>query len=161
MNSEKDVSPSTSIERVFAEHQRALSNFQQQNKGKKRATRHELELSLTILLVELASADQNFDTDEYNRIVSGLKRIFGTDRTNVSTLITQANHALGNLRGSTQYAELLRENLSPEQRQTVLEVVEEVIHADGKIDGFELYVRNKIANSLGIPVNTPIAPTEE
>lgn len=151
MSTEKNPPLSNSIEQIFSQHQKALSNFQQQQKGKKRATKQQLELALTILLVELASSDQNFDTNEYNQIVSGLKRIFGTDRTSMGALITQANLALANLRGSSQYGELLRENLNLEQRQAVLEVVESVINADGRIDGFELYVRNKIAGLLGLP----------
>lgn len=161
MNSEKNPSVPHSIEQIFAQHQKALNNFQRQHKGKKRATKQQLELALTILLVELASADQNFDTDEYNRIVSGLKRIFGTDRTTVSSLISQANQALANLRGSSQYGELLKENLSLEQRQAVLEVVEEVIYADGHVDGFELYVRNKIAGLLGLPISHMNTKDEE
>jgi len=151
MSSSDDSTPPNSIENIFAGHQKALMNFQQQNKGKKHASKRELEQALTVLLVELASCDQNFDTNEYNLIISGLKRIFGTDRNQVTMLINHANLMIASMRGSSGYGSLLRENLSIPQRQNILEIVEEIIAADGRIDGFELYVRNKIAELLGLP----------
>ena len=44
-------------------------------------------------------------------------------------------------------------------RQAILEIVENIINADGKIDGYELYVRNRLAKMLGLPV-TAIEPTD-
>ena len=132
-------------------------NFQQQHKGKKHASKRELEQALAILLVELASCDQNFDTNEYNIIISGLKRIFGTERNQVTALINQANAMIASMRGSSGYGVLLRDNLSIPQRQNILEIVEEIISADGRVDGFEIYVRNKIAELLGLPKPEPVA----
>lgn len=145
---------SNTIEDVFSKHSKALAAFNStsQTKGKQKVSRKDLELALTILLVELATADQNFDTPEYSMIVTGLKRIFGTDRTAVTGLVNQANLILGNLRGSSKFAELLRENLSIPQRECIIEIVHEIIEADGKIDGYELYIQNRIADLLGIPL---------
>jgi uncharacterized tellurite resistance protein B-like protein len=150
MNAPNNQNFTASIETIFSKHQQALTNYQQKQKGKKHASKSELEFALTVLLVELASSDQNFDTSEYNIIVSGLKRMFGTDRTQVSTIISQATAALANLRGSSSYGQLLKENLSKTQRENILEIVADVISADGQIDGYEIYVRNKIAKLLDL-----------
>ena len=157
MNSSNNSNRANSIENIFAGHQKALMNFQQQHKGKKHASKRELEQALAILLVELASCDQNFDTNEYNIIISGLKRIFGTERNQVTALINQANAMIASMRGSSGYGVLLRDNLSIPQRQNILEIVEEIISADGRVDGFEIYVRNKIAELLGLPKPEPVA----
>ncbi len=153
MSNDKNQPTFSSIETVFANHQKALADFQNQYKGKKKASKRDLEFALAILLVELAGSDQQFDANEYNVIASGLKRMFGTDRIQVQALINQANLALADLRSSSQYGTLLLENLSLAQRQSILEIVEEVISADGKVDGFELFVRNKIAKLLDIPLD--------
>lgn len=158
MNTEKKPNFSAQMDDAFKQHRDSIESFQKQFKGKKKATLRDLELAMTVLLVELASCDQNFDQNEYDLIVSGLKSVLGTERTNVSQLVNQANLALANLRGTAQYGDILRENLRESDREAILEIVEKIINADGKIDGYELYVRNRLAKMLGLAI-TPIATT--
>ncbi len=112
--------------------------------------RSQLELALTVLLVDLASCDQDFDPKEYQVISSGLRRIFGTSKTEISGLVNQANLQLANLRGVSKFTELLRENLSLDERKAIMEVIEDVISADGQEEDFEVYLRTKLSDLLGI-----------
>ena len=112
----------------------------------------ELELALAVLLVDLASVDQNFDMREYNTIAAGLARIFGTNLHEVQSLVNQANLVLKNLRGTSRFAELLRDNLSVEERQDVMKIIDEVISADGIEDGFETYLRHKFSDLLQVKI---------
>ena len=64
--------------------------------------------------------------------------------------MNQAVLALQNMRGSTSYIETLRENLDDAQRRAILEVIDDVIDADGVEDGFETYLRTKFADLLGL-----------
>ena len=112
--------------------------------------RREVELAAVVLLVDVASADQNFDSKEYQTISAGMRRTFGTTKEQVAALVQEAKNALANLRGSTKFADLLRENLEPPERQAVFELIEEVIAADGQVAGFEEYLRQKFAKLLGI-----------
>jgi uncharacterized tellurite resistance protein B-like protein len=64
--------------------------------------------------------------------------------------VNQAVLALQNMRGSTSYIETLRENLDDAQRRAILEVIDDVIDADGVEDGFETYLRTKFADLLGL-----------
>ena len=96
------------------------------NRGKNRkctGAKRELELALTVLLVDLASCDQNFDQQEYALIVSALQRMFGTPRQEIQALVNQANMALANLRGVNQFATLLNEQLSHEKNFQRLQIV--------------------------------------
>ena len=122
--------------------------------GPKKAAnnRREVELAAVILLVDVASADQNFDNKEYQTISDGMRRAFGTTKEQVASLVQEAKNALANLRGSSKYADLLRDNLNPNERQAVFELIEEVIAADGQVAGFEEYLRQKFAKLLGIAV---------
>jgi len=124
-------------------------------RGKAGPDKRELELAVTVLLVDLASCDQNFDPQEYHVIINGLMRIFGTSKDEVSKLINQANLALANLRGVGRFAKLLKDNLDIDTKNTIMEVIEDIIMADGEEDGFETYLRHKFADLLGIPLNAP------
>ena len=104
----------------------------------------ELELSVTVLMVELASSDQNFDQEEYQVICMGLKRLFDTDRSRARELINQANAVLSQMRGTSVFAYQLRDHLSREQRSVVLDMIDELISSDGVEDGFETYHRNRV-----------------
>lgn len=117
--------------------------------------KRELELALTVLLVELASCDQSFDMPEYHIISLGLYRMFGTSKDQVTALINQAQTVLQNLRGTSRFAGLLKDNLGEEQRRSILEIIDDLITADGKVDGYETYLRHKLAGLLGVPL-TPL-----
>lgn len=112
--------------------------------------RKDMELALTVLLVDLAGCDQNFDMQEYNIIQNGLRRVFGTNKTEVTALVNQANQTLKNLRGAGRFAGLLKDSLDQAEREVIMEVIEDVISADGVEDGFETYLRHKFADLLGV-----------
>lgn len=141
------------IQRMFSNNNVAISQEHKWLKdvGKNRGPhKRDLELAVAVLLVDLASCDQNFDQQEYEAIVNGLKRMFGTQRHEVRALINEATVLLQDLRGPTRFAELLRDNLPAEQKQKIMEIIDETIQADSVEDGFETYLRHKFADMLGI-----------
>lgn len=143
------------IESIFSNNNKLLDkqSTKLKKKGNKGPDRKELELALAVLLVDLAGCDQNFEPQEYNVIINGLRRIFGTSKAEVAALVQQANLVLANLRGTKKFGDLLSTNLGEEEKKAVMEIIEEVIQADGKEDGFETYLRHKLAGILGIKVS--------
>jgi len=138
-------------DQIFAKEQKSTVSKIKPESG---PSNRELELALTVMLVDLASCDQKFEQREYQLIFSGLHKIFGTKKEEVQALVNQANILLANLRGVGQFAKILKENLDEEKRKAVLEVIDEMIHADGVEDGFEIYLRHKAATLLGLPNDT-------
>jgi len=121
------------------------------NKAKKRKVSvADLELAFTVLLVDIASCDQNFEPNEYLIIGAGLRRLFGTSKDKVQSLVNQANTIMKNLRGTSRYAAFLRDNLDIQEKKAVMEVVDELIMSDGAEEGFERYLRTKLADLLGV-----------
>jgi uncharacterized tellurite resistance protein B-like protein len=112
--------------------------------------KRDIELAVTVLLVDLAASDQDFDPREYQVIVHGLMEMFGTQKHEVSALINQAQTILRNLRGVARFGELLTENLSLEDRLAIMRIIEQVIQADGVEDGYETYLRHKLQKMLGL-----------
>ncbi|RMD86622.1 MAG: hypothetical protein D6808_02930 [Candidatus Dadabacteria bacterium] len=110
----------------------------------------DLEFAAAVLLVDLASIDQNFDMVEYQAIVNGLNRIFGTTHEEVQEMVNRANRVLKQLRGTSRFGELLRKNLPETERKAIMDLINEVIMADGKEDGYEIYLREKFKEMLGL-----------
>jgi len=113
-----------------------------------RAPIQELEFALTVLLVELASSDENFDQEEYHTITMSLQRVLDTDRAKAKEYINRASVSLSQVRGTTSYARLLSENLSLDERRMVTDIIDELISADGQQDPFEIYHKNRIRHIL-------------
>ncbi len=49
-----------------------------------------------------------------------------------------------------QFANTIKENYSPEQKQKVIEMIWNVIYADGHLDQYEDYLAHKLAKLLGL-----------
>jgi uncharacterized tellurite resistance protein B-like protein len=111
-------------------------------------TSSDLEFALTILLVELASSDQNFDQQEYHSITIGLQRIFGTERAKVRSYINRATLTLAQYRSTLPYAELLKANLNPLQLKEIVEIIDDLVDSDGQEDPFEIYHRQRLRGIL-------------
>ncbi len=120
-------------------------------KKNKKGPKNELELAMAIILVDLASCDNNFDQREYQVITRGLNRLFGTNKCDVEKLVQQAQTVVDGLRGTANFAKLLKDNLKDEEKDVVLELIDELIDADGVEDGFETYLRHKYSDLLGMP----------
>ena len=144
------------------EFQNTLSQFLPQDssfingsiKRKGGASKKDLEVAFTVLLVDLATCDQNFDPREYQVISHALMNLFGTTPQQVKELINRAQLVIQNLRGTSKFAELLRENLDLDQKKAILQVIDNVIDADDAEDGFETYLKHKFRDLLGFETAT-------
>lgn len=110
----------------------------------------DIELAVIVILVDLASSDSNFDSREFMTICIGMQRLFGISQSDVTKLISQANQILAGMRGVDKFATLLKETLDEEKREQVLEVIKNVIAADGKVDDMEVYLQHKFQSLLGL-----------
>ncbi|MBN8548270.1 MAG: TerB family tellurite resistance protein [Deltaproteobacteria bacterium] len=146
------------VNNIFQNNEKLLQRQGSANTSRPSIAKKDMELALTVLLVDLAGCDQSFDIQEYNIIQNGLRRVFGTTKSEVTALINQANLTLKNLRGSGRFANLLKDSLDQAQREVIMEVIEDVIAADGVEDGFETYLRHKFADLLGVSLKAPESP---
>ena len=109
-----------------------------------------LPLAYAFLLVDLALVDHQFHKREYAIIFKKLEQILGLSEEEIRNLIDHASSLIGAQRSSSAYAEYLREKLSSEKRQELMGVIEEMIAADGREEGFELYLRERYSELLGL-----------
>jgi uncharacterized tellurite resistance protein B-like protein len=147
---------SQTVKTIFEENDRFMPPSANGGKRKVTPSRKDLEYALALLLVELACSDENFADEERNAIVTGLQRIFGTPPYEVVTLIARARTTIASFRSTTDFAHLLKENLTQDQLKGIMAVVDNVVQADGKADGFEMYHRHKFARLLGLAIEPPL-----
>lgn len=108
----------------------------------------DVRVAACVLLVELASVDDDFSAVERERLVEMLQREFSVDRDGANSLIAQATAAK---RGSTDdfvfTHQLVREYDLP-QRLALVELMWQVVLADGVIDHRESYLMRKLGKLL-------------
>ena len=153
---------STAISGIFANHNRNTQRSTAWLKANSGVKARDIELAVTVLLVELASCDENFDAREFNTIVSGIQRIFGTKAEDIRKLIHEAKLAIQNMRGTDKFAELIRDNLQPEQKKLILDVIDEVVHSDGVQDDYEVFLKGKFLRLIqGDVTNLKVAKRDD
>ncbi|WKZ57968.1 MAG: TerB family tellurite resistance protein [Bdellovibrionota bacterium] len=140
------------------QHNASVSSLLHTGRGVKKVSRDEIELAVTVVMVDIANSDQNFCTNEYVMIQNGLRRLFGTDKTKVPKLVQEAKQIIANMRGATSFRETLRDGLDIQQKLAVVECINELIDADGAQDGFEIYLKQRLRAALGLPDDDAATP---
>ena len=87
-----------------------------------------IELAFTVLLVDLAMIDQNFEAREYGYIFSTLGTAFNLSDAEIKNLIKNAKNSLGSFRGPRSFATRLAKTLSEDQRQDLGRALEVIVY---------------------------------
>ena len=105
-----------------------------------------LRVATCVLLLEAATADSNFSSEEQEKIIQILKSRFQMDDTSVKELIDKSTMEKKNSTDLWYFTSLINENLDNEEKYDLMELVWEVIYSDGTIDKFENYIAHKLLN---------------
>ncbi len=109
-----------------------------------------LRVATCVLLLEAATADSNFSSEEQEKIIQILKSRFQMDDTSVKELIDKSTMGKKNSTDLWYFTNLINENLDNEEKYDLMELVWEVIYSDGTLDKFENYIAHKLLNMLNL-----------
>ena len=109
-----------------------------------------LRVATCVLLLEAATADSNFSSEEQEKIIQILKSRFQMDDTSVKELIDKSTMEKKNSTDLWYFTNLINENLDNEEKYDLMELVWEVIYSDGTLDKFENYIAHKLLNMLNL-----------
>ncbi|MCZ6468496.1 MAG: TerB family tellurite resistance protein [Thermodesulfobacteriota bacterium] len=109
-----------------------------------------LRVATCVLLLEAATADSNFSSEEQEKIIQILKSRFQMDDTSVKELIDKSTMEKKNSTDLWYFTSLINENLDNEEKYDLMELVWEVIYSDGTLDKFENYIAHKLLNMLNL-----------
>ena len=112
------------------------------------ATDHDLRVATCALLVEIARIDQEFTREEMETLISILKEKYGLAKEHADALIQEAEKELEESVDLWQFARLINENYSNEEKIEIVETLWRIVYVDGKMDKYEHYLMNKLKNLL-------------
>jgi uncharacterized tellurite resistance protein B-like protein len=111
-------------------------------------TTHDLRVAACALFVEMARIDQTFTQAEMETILSILKEKYGLSGEHADALIEEADKELDESVDLWQFARLINENYSTDEKIEIVETLWQIVYVDGKMDQYEHYLMNKLKNLL-------------
>jgi uncharacterized tellurite resistance protein B-like protein len=115
---------------------------------KKVQTSHDVRIATCALLLEMANIDGEFSELEKESIVEGLINNYQLSAEHAAALMKAAEDELEKSIDLWQFAKLINENYSTEEKIKVIETVWQVIYTDGILDKHEDYLVHKLAKLL-------------
>ena len=112
------------------------------------ASEHDVRVAVCALFVEMARIDKTFTPTEMETILSILKDKYGLSGEHADALIAEADRELEQSVDLWQFARLINENYSTEEKIEIIEILWQMVFVDGKMDEYEHYLMNKLKNLL-------------
>jgi uncharacterized tellurite resistance protein B-like protein len=137
----------SSIKRFFGK-----SGQKERNVGEE-PQEHDIRVAACALLVELARIDEQFTRAEMDAILSILKDKYGLAGEHADALVADAEKELDNSVDLWQFASLINQNYSNEEKLAIIETLWQVVYVDGRMDEHEHYLMNKLKNLLRLSHN--------
>ena len=118
------------------------------SRGADQASDHDVRVAVCALFVEMARIDRKFTPAEMEMIISILKDKYGLSGEHADALIAEADRELEQSVDLWQFARLINENYSTEEKIAIIEILWQMVFVDGKMDEYEHYLMNKVKNLL-------------
>ena len=128
--------------------------FNSSSRGKPELSKEDKELRLKtatcVILLEAATADENFSDQEQRKILDILKARYNMTDDEVEELIEKSERERADSTDLWYFTNLINENMDNEEKYSLMELVWEVVYSDGTLDKFENYIARKLQNMLNL-----------
>ena len=118
---------------------------------------HDVRVAACALFVEMARIDEKFTEAEMNTILSIVRERYGLSREHADALVAEADKELDKSVDLWQFARLINENYSTDEKIEIIETLWRMVFVDGKMDRYEHYLMNKLKNLLRLSHDQLIA----
>jgi len=109
---------------------------------------HDIRVATCALLVEIARIDETFSDQELELVLSILKEKYQLSAEHADALIAEAEAELKQSVDLWQFARMINDNYSNEEKMEIVETLWKIVYVDGKMDQYEHYLMNKLKNLL-------------
>ena len=120
-------------------------------------TEHDVRIAACALFVEMARIDEKFTEEEMDTILSIVQERYGLSREHADALVAEADKELDKSVDLWQFARLINENYSTDEKIEIIETLWQMVFVDGKMDRYEHYLMNKLKNLLRLSHDQLIA----
>ncbi len=114
---------------------------------------HDIRVATCALLVEIARIDETFTEQELELVLSILKEKYNLSADHADALIAEAEAELKQSVDLWQFARLINDNYSNEEKIEIVETLWQIVYVDGNMDQYEHYLMNKLKNLLRLSHN--------
>ena len=126
-------------------------------KNADRETGHDVRVAACALFVEMARIDEEFTKAEMDTILAIVQERYGLSREHADALVAEADKELDKSVDLWQFARLINENYSADEKIEIIEILWRMVFVDGKMDRYEHYLMNKLKNLLRLSHDQLIA----
>jgi len=116
--------------------------------AEKKDSAHRMRVAACALFLEMARIDEVFTSDEMDTILAILKEKYGLSAEHASALVAEADRELDESVDLWQFAGLINQNYSVDEKIEIIETLWRMVFVDGKMDQYEHYLMNKLKNLL-------------
>ncbi|MFN3889581.1 MAG: TerB family tellurite resistance protein [Beijerinckiaceae bacterium] len=121
------------------------------SEGERPFEENDYRMAATAILVHVADADGAFDERERERLRSIVMERFGLDGGDAGRLIAQAELSEAEAVDLDRFVAVLRRSLDPDGRLKLVEMMWDLVYADGAPLEVEDSIVARIAQMLGVP----------
>ena len=111
---------------------------------------HDIRVATCAILLEMANIDGEFSKEEQEKIVTLLKNSFQLSDEHANELIRSSKEELNGSIDLWQFTNLINQNYSRDEKNSIVEMVWKVIYSDGKLDKHEDYLVHKLGKLLRV-----------
>ena len=108
------------------------------------------QLAAAALLVEAACMDGHFDGDERDAVCAALGAHFGLSEAEAGTLIEEAEAAHHEATDLHRFTRAINDRYDHDDRLAVMEMLWEVVYADGRLHAYEANLIRRVGGLLHI-----------
>jgi uncharacterized tellurite resistance protein B-like protein len=127
------------------------------SKNVDQVTEHDVRIAACALFVEMARIDEKFTEAEMETVLSIVQERYGLTREHADALVAEADKELNKSVDLWQFARLINENYSTDEKIEIIETLWRMVFVDGKMDRYEHYLMNKLKNLLRLSHDQLIA----
>jgi len=128
----------------------------QQNSAEKPEDSSRIQIATAVILLEVAHADDDFSTQERDRIIDILREEFQLDEEEVAELIEASDQKRKGTVDLWHFTRIINDTFDDTEKSRIIDYIWQVIFADGRLDKYEDYIVHKLATILHIPHSTMI-----
>jgi uncharacterized tellurite resistance protein B-like protein len=111
-------------------------------------TEHDIRIATCALFLEMARIDEKFTQEEMETVLSIMQEKYGLSREHADALVAEADKELEESVDLWQFARLINENYSIDEKMEIIETLWQMVYVDGKMDEYEHYLMGKLKNLL-------------
>ncbi|MDJ0667374.1 MAG: TerB family tellurite resistance protein [Desulfobacterales bacterium] len=108
----------------------------------------DLQLAVCALFVEMARIDESFTAEEMKMVIGVLEDRYGLSAEDAQALIAAAEAELQESVDYWQFARLINENYTMDEKVAIIEMLWRIVYLDGNLDKHEDYLMHKLAKLL-------------